>query len=154
VVFFAVGFETTAPANALAVLRARREGLPNFSMVVSHVLVPAAMRAILSAQDNLVQGFLAAGHVCAVMGTAEYGPIARQFRAPIVVTGFEPVDILEGLLRCLRQLEAGRCEVENAYSRVVRPGGNPAPARLSTRCSRWSTATGGGSVRYRPADGA
>jgi hydrogenase expression/formation protein HypD len=125
VVFFAVGFETTAPANALAVLRARRESLPNFSMVVSHVLVPAAMRAILSAQDNLVQGFLAAGHVCAVMGTAEYGPIARQFRAPIVVTGFEPVDILEGLLRCLRQLEAGRCEVENAYSRVVRPGGNP-----------------------------
>ena len=126
VVFFAVGFETTAPANAMAVLRARREGLSNFSMVVSHVLVPPAMRAILGAPDNLVQGFLAAGHVCAIMGTAEYGPIARQFRTPIVVTGFEPVDILEGLLRCIRQLEAGRADVENAYSRVVRPGGNPA----------------------------
>jgi hydrogenase expression/formation protein HypD len=126
VVFFAVGFETTAPANAVAVLRAQREGLSNFSMVVSHVLVPAAMRAILGAPDNLVQGFLAAGHVCTVMGTGEYGPIAREFHAPIVVTGFEPVDILEGLLRCLRQLEAGKAEVENAYSRVVRPGGNPA----------------------------
>jgi hydrogenase expression/formation protein HypD len=126
VVFFAVGFETTAPANAMAVLRARREGLPNFSMVVSHVLVPPAMRAILGSPDNLVQGFLAAGHVCAVMGTGEYGPIAREFGAPIVVTGFEPVDILEGLLRCLRQLEAGRAEVENAYARVVRPGGNSA----------------------------
>jgi hydrogenase expression/formation protein HypD len=126
VVFFAVGFETTAPANALAVLRARHDGLTNFSMVVAHVLVPPAMRAILAAPDNLVQGFLAAGHVCAVTGTGEYGPVAREFRAPIVVTGFEPVDILEGLLRCLRQLEAGKAEVENAYSRVVRPGGNPA----------------------------
>jgi len=126
VVFFAVGFETTAPANAMAVLRARREGLSNFSMVVSHVLVPPAMRALLGAPDNLVQGFLAAGHVCAVMGTAEYGPIAREFKAPIVVTGFEPVDILEGLHRCLRQLESGRAEVENAYARVVRAGGNPA----------------------------
>ncbi|HMD62297.1 MAG TPA: hydrogenase formation protein HypD [Opitutaceae bacterium] len=125
VVFFAVGFETTAPANAMAVLRARREGLSNFSMVVSHVLVPPAMRALLGSPDNLVQGFLAAGHVCAVMGTGEYGPIARDYRAPIVVTGFEPVDILEGLLRCLRQLEAGRAEVENAYARVVRPEGNP-----------------------------
>jgi hydrogenase expression/formation protein HypD len=126
VVFFAVGFETTAPANAMAVLRATREGLSNFSMVVSHVLVPPAMRAILGAPDNRVQGFLAAGHVCAVMGTGEYGPIAREFRSPIVVTGFEPVDILEGLLRCIRQLEEGRAEVENAYSRVVRPDGNPA----------------------------
>ncbi|HXQ80943.1 MAG TPA: hydrogenase formation protein HypD [Opitutaceae bacterium] len=126
VVFFAVGFETTAPANAMAVLRAHREGLSNFSMVVSHVLVPPAMRALLGAPDNLVQGFLAAGHVCAVMGTAEYGPIAREYKAPIVVTGFEPVDILEGLHRCLRQLESGRAEVENAYARVVRSGGNPA----------------------------
>ena len=124
-VFFAVGFETTAPANAMAVLRAERDGLANFSMVVSHVLVPPAMRAILSAGDNLVRGFLAAGHVCAVMGTRDYEPIAREFGAPIVVTGFEPVDILEGLLRCLRQLEEGRGEVENAYARVVRPGGNP-----------------------------
>jgi hydrogenase expression/formation protein HypD len=125
VVFFAVGFETTAPANAMAVLRAQREGLSNFSMVVSHVLVPPAMRAILGAPDNLVQGFLAAGHVCAIMGTGEYGPIAREYAAPIVVTGFEPVDILEGMLRCLSQLEAGKAEVENAYARVVRPEGNP-----------------------------
>jgi hydrogenase expression/formation protein HypD len=128
VVFFAVGFETTAPANAMAVLRARREGLANFSMIVSHVLVPPAMAAILGAPDNLVQGFLAAGHVCAVMGTAEYGPIAARYRTPIVVTGFEPVDILEGLLRCLRQLEAGQAVLENAYARVVRAQGNP-PAR-------------------------
>ncbi|HTQ31615.1 MAG TPA: hydrogenase formation protein HypD [Opitutaceae bacterium] len=126
VVFFAVGFETTAPANAMAVLRARREGLANFSLLVSHVLVPPAMHAILGSPDNCVQGFLAAGHVCAVMGTAEYGPIARAHRVPIVVTGFEPVDILEGTLRCIRQLEAGRAEVENAYARVVRPAGNEA----------------------------
>ncbi len=131
VVFFAVGFETTAPANAMAVLRAQREGLRNFSMVVSHVLVPPAMRALLGAPDNLVQGFLAAGHVCAIMGTGEYGPIAREFGAPIVVTGFEPVDILEGVLRCLRQLEAGRAEVENAYARVVRPEGNPAARAIA-----------------------
>lgn len=128
VVFFAVGFETTAPANALAVLRAAREGVKNFSLLVSHVLVPPAMRALLSAPDNRVQGFLAAGHVCTVMGTGEYHAIAREFRAPIVVTGFEPVDILEGLLRCVRQLEAGRAEVENAYARAVRAEGN-APAR-------------------------
>lgn len=131
VVFFAVGFETTAPANAMAVLRARRDGLSNFSLVVSHVLVPPAMRALLGAPDNLVQGFLAAGHVCAVMGTREYEPIAREFGAPIVVTGFEPVDILEGLLRCLRQLEAGRAEVENAYARVVRPEGNPSARAIA-----------------------
>jgi hydrogenase expression/formation protein HypD len=124
VVFFAVGFETTAPANALAVLIAAREGLRNFSMLVSHVLVPPAMRAILAAPDNRVQGFLAAGHVCTITGFADYGPIARDFRVPIVVTGFEPVDILEGLLRCVRQLEGGRAEVENAYSRAVRPDGN------------------------------
>jgi hydrogenase expression/formation protein HypD len=128
IVFFAVGFETTAPANAMAVLHAERAGLKNFSVLVSHVLVPPAMRAILGASDNLVQGFLAAGHVCAIMGTAEYGPIARVFRTPIVVTGFEPVDILEGLLLCVRQLEAGRAEVENAYARAVRAEGN-LPAR-------------------------
>lgn len=127
-VFFAVGFETTAPANALAVLRAARAGLKNFSLLVSHVLVPPAMRAILGAPDNRVQGFLAAGHVCAIMGTAEYHAIAAEYRSPVVVTGFEPVDIMEGLLRCVRQLEAGRAEVENAYTRAVRADGN-APAR-------------------------
>lgn len=126
VVFFGVGFETTAPANAMAVLHARRLGLRNFSLLCSHVLVPPAMRAILAAADNRVQGFLAAGHVCVVMGTAEYGPIASDCRVPIVVTGFEPVDILEGLLRCLRQLESGRAEVENAYARAVRAEGNAA----------------------------
>lgn len=125
VVFFAVGFETTAPANALAVLHARRRGLTNFSLLVSHVLVPPAIEAILTAPDNRVQGFLAAGHVCTVMGTSEYGPLARRFGVPMVITGFEPVDILHGILECVRQLEAGRAEVINAYARAVRPEGNP-----------------------------
>ena len=124
VVFFAVGFETTAPANAMSVLHAEREGLKNFSILTSHVLVPPAMRAILGSPDNLVQGFLAAGHVCTIMGTGEYGPIATQYRAPIIITGFEPVDILEGILLCVRQLEQGRSEVENAYSRAVHAEGN------------------------------
>lgn len=124
VVFFAVGFETTAPANAMAVLQAQRAGVGNFSLLTSHVLVPPAMRAILGAPDNRVQGFLAAGHVCTIMGTTEYGPIAAEHRAPIIITGFEPVDILEGILLCVRQLEAGRHEVENAYSRAVRSEGN------------------------------
>jgi hydrogenase expression/formation protein HypD len=124
VVFFAVGFETTAPANAMAVLHARRLGLKNFSLLVSHVLVPPAIAAILSAPDNRVQGFLAAGHVCTVMGTAEYGPLAARFGVPIVITGFEPVDILHGVLECVRLLEAGRPEVANAYARAVRPEGN------------------------------
>jgi hydrogenase expression/formation protein HypD len=124
VVFFAVGFETTAPANAMSVLLAEREGLKNFSILTSHVLVPPAMRAILGSPDNMVQGFLAAGHVCTIMGISEYGPIARDHGAPIVITGFEPVDILEGILLCVRQLESGRAEVENAYSRAVRPEGN------------------------------
>ncbi|KAA0255043.1 hydrogenase formation protein HypD [Acidobacteria bacterium ACD] len=128
VVFFAVGFETTAPANAMAVREAAREGLENFSILVSHVLVPPAMEAILSAEDNLVQGFLAAGHVCAVMGTREYDPIAARYRVPIVVTGFEPIDILEGVLGCVTQLSEGKAEVENRYARVVRPEGN-LPAR-------------------------
>ena len=125
VVFFAVGFETTAPANALAVLRAARANVANFSILTSHVLVPPAMRAILSSPDNRVQGFLAAGHVCTIMGVQEYGPIAREFGAPIIITGFEPVDILEGILLCVKQLESGRAEVENAYARAVRPAGNP-----------------------------
>ena len=124
VVFFAVGFETTAPANAMAVYRARREGIANFSMLISHVLVPPAMRALLEAPTNRVQGFLAAGHVCTVMGYDEYEPIAAQYGVPIVVTGFEPLDILEGVLLCVRQLEAGRSEVENQYTRSVRREGN------------------------------
>ena len=107
VVFFAVGFETTAPANAMAVLQAHRLGLKNFSLLVSHVLVPPAIEAILSAPDNCVQGFLAAGHVCTVMGTAEYGPLAARFHVPMVITGFEPVDI-PGVLSCVEQLEAER----------------------------------------------
>jgi len=124
VVFFAVGFETTAPANAMSVLLAERDGVKNFSILTSHVLVPPAMEAILGSPDNRVQGFLAAGHVCTIMGVQEYGPIARRHRAPIIITGFEPVDILEGILLCVKQLEAGRAEVENAYSRAVRPEGN------------------------------
>jgi hydrogenase expression/formation protein HypD len=124
VVFFAVGFETTAPANALAVAQARRQGLQNFSVLVAQVLVPPAMEAILGAPHNRVQGFLAAGHVCAVMGTYEYEPIARRYRVPIVVTGFEPLDLLQGILMCVRQLEAGRGEVENQYARSVRAEGN------------------------------
>ena len=124
VVFFAVGFETTAPANAMAVLRARQLGLSNFSMLVSHVLVPPAMTAILDAPDCQVRGFLAAGHVCAVMGWTEYEPIASRYRVPIVVTGFEPLDLLEGILMAVRQLEDGRAEVENQYVRAVRRAGN------------------------------
>ncbi len=124
VVFFAVGFETTAPANALAVLQARQRRLENFSLLVAHVLVPPAIEAILSAPDNRVQGFLAAGHVCTVMGLAEYAPLAARFHVPIVATGFEPVDILRGVLACVEQLEAGRAEVANAYARAVRPEGN------------------------------
>ncbi len=124
VVFFAVGFETTAPANGMAVYRARREGLRNFSMLASHVLVPPAMRSILSLPTNKIQGLLAAGHVCTIMGFEEYVPLASQFRVPIVVTGFEPLDILEGVYLCVRQLEAGRAEVENQYSRSVRRDGN------------------------------
>ena len=130
VVFFAVGFETTAPANALAVRQAQRLGLENFSLLVSHVLVPPAIAAILAAPDNRVQGFLAAGHVCTVMGTAEYEPLAQRFRVPIVATGFEPVDILRGVHACVAQLESGRAEVGNAYARAVRPGGNPHARRL------------------------
>jgi hydrogenase expression/formation protein HypD len=124
VVFFAVGFETTAPANAVAVFQASRQGLANFSVLVAHVLVPPAMEAILASPGNRVQGFLAAGHVCAVMGTEEYEPVARTYRVPIVVTGFEPLDLLQGILMCVRQLEAGRAEVENQYARTVRREGN------------------------------
>lgn len=124
VVFFAVGFETTAPGNAMAVFQAKQRGIKNFSVLVSHVLVPPAMEAILGSPGNLVQGFLAAGHVCTVMGYHEYGPIAAKYKVPIVVTGFEPVDILQGVLMCVTQLEQGRCEVENQYTRSVRTAGN------------------------------
>ena len=126
VVFFAVGFETTAPANAMAVVQAKRLGMTNFSMLVSHVLVPPAMCAVLDSPGCRVQGFLAAGHVCTIMGVEEYKPIADRYRVPIVVTGFEPLDILQGLLMCVRQLEEGRAEVENQYSRSVRSEGNRA----------------------------
>ncbi|MHA1113637.1 MAG: hydrogenase formation protein HypD [Alphaproteobacteria bacterium] len=129
-VFFAVGFETTAPATAMAVHRARREGLANFSLLVAHVLVPPAMESILAAPGNRVRGFLAAGHVCTVMGMGEYGPIAARYRVPIVVTGFEPLDILQGVHMCLAQLEGGRAEVENQYARAVRPDGNEAARAL------------------------
>jgi hydrogenase expression/formation protein HypD len=124
VVFLAVGFETTAPANAMAIAQACKEGVTNFSMLVSHVTVPPAIEAILTGDGNLVQGFLAAGHVCTVMGYEEYHRLAAKFRVPIVVTGFEPLDILEGVLFCVRQLEEGRAVVENQYARSVRPEGN------------------------------
>jgi hydrogenase expression/formation protein HypD len=129
VVFFAIGFETTAPANAMAVAQARRLGLANFSVLVSQVLVPPAMRAILAAPANKVQGFLAAGHVCAIMGLEQYHAIARQYRVPIIVTGFEPLDILQGICMCVAQLEQGRADVENQYCRAVRPEGNRAAIR-------------------------
>jgi hydrogenase expression/formation protein HypD len=130
VVFFAIGFETTAPPNAMAVWLARRRRLSNFSLLVSHVLVPPAITAILQAPGNRVQGFLGPGHVCTVMGCTEYEPIARRYRVPIVITGFEPIDMLEGVLRVVRQLEDGRAEVENQYSRVVRREGNPQSKKL------------------------
>jgi len=132
VVFFAVGFETTAPANAMAAWQADHDGVENFSLLVSHVLVPPAMEALLSSQNCVVQGFLAAGHVCTVMGFEEYVPISARYKVPIVVTGFEPLDILEGLLMAVTQLEEGRHEVENQYSRAVRREGNrPAQERIA-----------------------
>ena len=124
VVFFAVGFETTAPANAMAVKQAKQLGISNFAMLVAHVLVPPAIMAILVSPGNRVQGFLAPGHVCAVQGWREYEPIAREFGVPLVVTGFEPVDLLEGILMAVRQLEGGRAEVENQYVRAVGREGN------------------------------
>lgn len=132
VVFFAVGFETTAPANAMSVWQADHDGVENFSLLISHVLVPPAMEALLSSENCLVQGFLAAGHVCTIMGYEEYFPIAERYKVPIVVTGFEPLDILEGVLMTIEQLESGRHEVENQYSRAVRREGNrPAQQRIA-----------------------
>jgi len=130
VVFFGVGFETTAPATAMAVYQAAQKGLQNFSMLISHVLVPPAMEALLSSPDCRVQGFLAAGHVCTVMGFEEYFPIARKYQVPIVVTGFEPLDILQGVLMVVQQLESGRTEVENQYARAVRREGNQPAQKL------------------------
>jgi hydrogenase expression/formation protein HypD len=124
VVFFAIGFETTAPANAASVVEARHRGLENYSVLVSHVCVPGAMRAILSDPENRVEAFLAAGHVCTVMGYWEYHPIAREYGVPIVVTGFEPVDLASGILAAVKQLNAGRSDVENAYRRSVKEPGN------------------------------
>ncbi|GAA4553312.1 hydrogenase formation protein HypD [Amycolatopsis samaneae] len=136
VVFFAVGFETTAPANAMAVAHAAETGIVNFSVLVSHVLVPPAITAVLDAPDNQVQAFLAAGHVCAVMGWTEYEPIAARYRVPIVVTGFEPLDLLEGIVLAVRQLEEGRAVVENQYARAVRRSGNSAAQEVVRRVFR------------------
>ncbi len=133
IVFLAVGFETTAPANALAVEQARQLGLKNFSILVSHVLVPPALISLLEAPDNRINGFLAAGHVCTVMGYSEYEPITKRYNVPIVVTGFEPLDILQGVYLCVKQLEEGRAEVENQYSRSVTQNGNEPAQSLINR---------------------
>jgi hydrogenase expression/formation protein HypD len=133
VVFFAVGFETTAPANAMAVWQAKQLGVSNFSILCSHVLVPPAMEAILGSPDNRVQGFLAAGHVCAVMGFWQYLPLAERYRIPIVVTGFEPLDLLQGVFLAVTALEEGRHAVENQYSRVVTQEGNRPAQKLLSR---------------------
>jgi len=130
VVFFGIGFETTAPANAMAVWQARQEGIRNFSLLVSHVLVPPVMTAILQSPMNRVQAFLGPGHVCAVMGYREYEPISARYKVPIVITGFEPADLLEGILKTVRQLESGLSEVENQYSRVITREGNPGAQML------------------------
>lgn len=124
VVFFAIGFETTAPANAMSVMQAKALGIKNFSVLVSHVLVPPAINAILDSERNRVQGFLAAGHVCAIMGFNEYFQIADDYHVPVVVTGFEPLDLLNGIYRCIKQLEASEAKVENAYPRTVTQEGN------------------------------
>jgi hydrogenase expression/formation protein HypD len=130
VVFFGIGFETTAPPNAAAVWQAARQGIPNFSLLASHVLVPPALRALLGAPGNRVQGLIAPGHVCAIVGLEQYEEIAREFQIPIVVGGFEPVDLLEAIVMLAEQLEQGRAEVENQYTRSVRVTGNPAAQRM------------------------
>ncbi len=130
VVFFAIGFETTAPANAMSVWQAKRQNIANFSILVSHVLVPPSIASILQSPLNRVQGFLGPGHVCTVMGYREYEPIAARFKVPIVITGFEPLDLLHGVLRAVQQLETDRAEVENAYGRVVKREGNRVAVEL------------------------
>jgi len=158
VVFLAIGFETTAPANAMCILQARQRELPNFSLLVSHVLVPPAMEAILASPDNRVQAFLGPGHVCTVVGYGEYQTLVDRYRVPIVITGFEPVDILQGIRLTLRQLEEGRAELENEYPRVVRSEGNPHARDLVGEvfevCDRDWRGFGpipGGGYRLRPA---
>ena len=132
VIFFGIGFETTAPANAMAVVQAQVQGIHNFAMLVSHVTVPAAITALMESPEVQVDGFLAAGHVCTVMGYWEYEPLAKKYKVPIIVTGFEPVDIMNGILKCVKQLEGGRVEVENAYARSVSREGNiPAQAIIN-----------------------
>ncbi len=130
VVFFAVGFETTAPANALSVIHAHRLGVNNYSILASHVLVPPAIEAVMNDEESNIQGFLAAGHVCTIMGITEYYPLVDDYRIPVVVTGFEPVDLLQGILMTVRQLEKGEAKLENQYSRVVRPEGNPEAVKV------------------------
>lgn len=130
VVFFGVGFETTAPATAMTIYQAFEQQIPNFSLLVSHVLVPPAIEAILSAQNCQVQGFLAAGHVCTVMGLREYEDLAPKYGVPIVVTGFEPIDILQGIYLCVKQLEMGKAQCENQYNRSVRSEGNPTAQQI------------------------
>ena len=157
VVFFAIGFETTAPANAMAAFLARKKGLRNFSLLASHFLVPPAIESICSAANSRVQGFLAAGHVCAITGYEQYPALAEKYRVPIVVTGFEPLDILEGVMLCLRQLEQGRCMVENPYARAVERRGNiPAQEMLeqvfevATQNWRGVGTIGASGLRLRP----
>ncbi len=130
VVFFAIGFETTAPANALSVKEAKRRGLKNYSILSSHVLVPPAMKAILNSKNSKIQAFLAAGHVCTIMGFGEYIPIAKQYQIPVVITGFEPVDILQGIFHAVKMLEQGKNDVYNAYSRAVAKEGNKPAKKL------------------------
>jgi len=125
VVFFAVGFETTAPANAMSVVQARELEVNNYSVLTSHVLVPPAIEAIMEDEESNIDGFLAAGHVCTIMGISEYGPLVDKYQIPIVITGFEPVDLLQGILMTIVQLEGGKCELQNQYSRVVKKDGNP-----------------------------
>ncbi len=130
VIFFAIGFETTAPAHAMAVYQAKRLGVPNFSILPALVLLPPVLETLLQSPDRQVQGFLAAGHVCSVMGYADYEPIAQQYQVPIVVTGFEPIDILDGIYRCIQQLETGQAHVENQYQRAVQRSGNRVAQQL------------------------